>query len=331
MNALFALLLVGLAVGVAWVGVGGADLRYLFGVIVPYAAISLFLIGLIAKVIGWAKAPVPFRIVTTAGQQKSLDWIERNRFEAPHRTWEVIVRMALEVFFFRSLFRNTKAELRDGPRLVYGTTKLLWALGLAFHWTFLVIFIRHFVYFAEPVPSWILLLQSLDGFFQIGLPVLYLTDAIFVMALTYLFFRRLFNPHLRYMSLVADYFPLLLILGIACTGLLMRYTSMRVDITDVKLLATSLVTFAPVVPAGLGTLFFVHLFLVSVLLIYFPTSKLMHMPGVFLSPTRNLANNSREARHINPWNPVVKTHTYEEWEDEFRDVLKAADMPVEKE
>jgi len=27
----------------------------------------------------------------------------------------------------------------------------------------------------------------------------------------------------------------------------------------------------------------------------------------------------------------VKLHTYEEYEDEFRDVMKAADMPLEKE
>jgi nitrate reductase gamma subunit len=331
MNALIALILVGLAAGVAWAGVGGANLRYLFGVIVPYAAISLFLIGLVYKIFSWAKAPVPFRIVTTTGQQKSHAWIHRNRFEAPHYTWEVIVRMALEVLLFRSLFRNTKAELREGPRLVYGSTKILWLFGLAFHWMFLLIFVRHFVFFAEPVPNWILTIQSLDGFFQIGLPVLYLSDLVFVAALSYLVLRRVLNRHVRYISLVADYFPVLLILAIACTGILMRYTSWRVDITDVKLLATSLVTFAPTVPASLGTLFFVHLFLVSVLLIYFPTSKLMHMPGVFMSPTRNLANNSRERRHINPWNPVVKTHTYEEWEDEFREVMKAADMPVEKE
>ena len=132
-------------------------------------------------------------------------------------------------------------------------------------------------------------------------------------------------------SLVADYFPLLLLLAIGTTGVLMRYTTWRVDITDVKVLAAGLASFSPVVPETLGTLFFVHLFLVSVLLIYFPLSKLMHMPGVFLTPTRNLANNSRAVRHVNPWNPTVKKHTYEEWEDEFRDVMKAAELPVEKE
>ena len=55
----------------------------------------------------------------------------------------------------------------------------------------------------------------------------------------------------------------------------------------------------------------------------------MHMGGVFLSPTRNLANNSRSRRHINPWNAPVKTHTYAEWEEEFRDKMLAAGIPVE--
>jgi hypothetical protein len=57
----------------------------------------------------------------------------------------------------------------------------------------------------------------------------------------------------------------------------------------------------------------------------------MHMGGVFLSPTRNLANTNRMKRHINPWNSPVKVHTYEEWEDEFRDKIKAAGLPLERE
>ena len=71
--------------------------------------------------------------------------------------------------------------------------------------------------------------------------------------------------------------------------------------------------------------------MVSLLLIYFPFSKLMHFAGVFMSPTRNLANTNRVKRHVNPWNADVKNHTYEEWEDEFRDVMKACELPLEKE
>ena len=78
-------------------------------------------------------------------------------------------------------------------------------------------------------------------------------------------------------------------------------------------------------------IFYIHLFLVSVLAIYFPFSKLMHLGGVFLSPTRNLANNSRAQRHINPWNPDIKIRTYEEYEDEFREKMKSVGLPVEKE
>jgi len=69
---------------------------------------------------------------------------------------------------------------------------------------------------------------------------------------------------------------------------------------------------------------------VSVLIAYIPFSKITHMAGVFLSPTRNLSNNSRFKRHINPWNYPVPVHTYEEYEEEFRDKMIEAGLPVEK-
>jgi hypothetical protein len=71
--------------------------------------------------------------------------------------------------------------------------------------------------------------------------------------------------------------------------------------------------------------------LVSILLMYFPFSKLMHMAGIFLSPTRNLPANTRAQRHVNPWNYPVEVHTYEEYEDDFREKMIEAGLPVEKE
>ena len=109
----------------------------------------------------------------------------------------------------------------------------------------------------------------------------------------------------------------------------MRYF-VKTDIVSVKELTMGLVTFHPKVPEGVGTIFYIHVFLVSVLLIYFPFSKLMHMGGVFLSPTRNLANNNRMKIHVNPWNYPVKVHTYEAYEDEFREKMVEAGLPVEK-
>ena len=82
---------------------------------------------------------------------------------------------------------------------------------------------------------------------------------------------------------------------------------------------------------GLNPLFFTHVALVSVLLIYFPFSKLMHMGGIFLSPTRNMRCNTREVRHVNPWNnPDAPYRTYAEYEDDFRDLMAEAGLPLEK-
>ena len=238
--------------------------------------------------------------------------------------------MILEVFLFRSLFRNTKAELRNGPTLVYGSSKYLWVGALAFHWSFLIIFLRHFRYFTEPLPVFVPFIQNLDGFFQIGVPIIYITNVVIVVALTFLFLRRIIDPKLKYFSLSSDYFPLFLLLSIAITGILMRYFT-KIDIVSIKELAIGLFSFQPVVPEGIGIMFFIHLFLVCALLIYFPFSKLMHMGGIFFSPTRNLANNNRMKRHINPWNPDVKIHTYEEYEDDFRDLMKNVGLPLDKE
>ncbi len=315
---------------IAYIGVGAAHLNYLFGVIIPYAAFAIFIIGIIYRVLQWAARPVPFRIPTTAGQEKSFPWIKQNKIDNPSSGLGVIIRMAFEVLLFRSLFRNTRTELTGGPKLSYASAKWLWMAGLAFHWTFLIILVRHLRLFLEPVPSSIKLVESLDSFFQVGAPLLYLTDVIFLFAVTYLFLRRVFIPQLRYISLPADYFPLFLIFGIGATGVLMRYF-FKVSVVSAKELTMGFVNFNPKIPEGIGVIFYIHLFLISILFAYFPFSKLTHMAGVFLSPTRNLANNNRAKRHINPWNYHVKVHTYEEYEDDFREFMKDAGIPVEKE
>lgn len=315
---------------IAYVGVAGANLRFIFGVIIPYAAFLLFVGGMVVRVLKWASSPVPFRIPTTCGQQKSLPWIKQSKLENPSGMLGVIGRMALEVLVFRSLFRNLKTQLQDDKQLTYGEAKWLWAAGLAFHWSFLIILIRHLRFFFEQVPFPVQMIEGIDGFLQIGAPLLYMTDLVLLGAVTYLFIRRVGLPQVRYISLIGDYFPLFLILGIGISGVLMRYF-IKTDIVSVKVLAMGLISFQPVVSDTIGVIFFIHLFLLSVLFAYFPMSKLVHMGGVFLSPTRNLANNSREKRHINPWNYPVHVHTYDEYENDFREKMKGAGLPVEKE
>lgn len=330
MKILYSFLAVLALVFVAMIGVQIPGLQYLFGVILPYIAFFVFIGGFIWKVMEWAKSPVPFRIPTTCGQGQSLPWIKQAKLDNPSTTGGVILRMLLEVFLFRSLFRNTKAEVHEGPKLVYGSSKWLWLFSLIFHYCFLVIVLRHMRLFMDPIPGFVNALEFGDGILQVGVPVLYQTDILFVLAISFLLLRRFILRQVRYISLPADYFPLFLILGIAVTGILMRFF-IRVDVVAIKQLTAGLAGFSPTINGEIGAIFFIHAFLVCTLLVYFPFSKLMHMGGVFLSPTRNMRNNSRMVRHINPWNnPNIRPHSYDSYEDEFRELMVEAGLPVEK-
>jgi nitrate reductase gamma subunit len=331
MGALISLIAVVALVLAALFAVGVGDLRFLVGVVVPGVAFAVFLVGILYRVVKWARAPVPFRIPTTCGQEKSLSWIRNQELENPSGSLGVIGRLLLEVLFFRSLFRNHFVEvIPDREKVNYIGTKYLWAAAMAFHWAMLVVVLRHFRFFVEPVPLWVQKLQAVDGFFQIGVPVVYATTVAFVAALGYLLLRRLADGKIRYISLPSDYFALYLLLGIGLSGMWMRHIE-KVDIVQVKAAIAGWTSLQPAVPAGVGVMYFVHVSLVSMLLVYFPFSKLLHMPGVFLSPTRNLANSNRAKRHVNPWNPQVNVHTYAEWEEEFRDKLVAAGYSLDKE
>ena len=70
---LFLLGLLGAVPGMGWV----------FGVVLPYLALAAFFGGMIYRVMGWANVPVPFRIPTTCGQQKSLPGSSRSHWKAP--------------------------------------------------------------------------------------------------------------------------------------------------------------------------------------------------------------------------------------------------------
>jgi len=329
-NYIFPLLSVIVLFLIAYAGVAAAGLEIIFGVIIPYIAIIFFIVGFVRRVINWSNSPVPFRITTTAGQEKSLPWIKQAKFDNPSTTFGVVVRMAMEILLFRSLFRNTKYVSTDEGKSSYGMELWLWIAALAFHYSFLVVVLRHFRFFLEPVPGCLQFLEKVDGFLQVGLPGVMASGIVLFIAVSYLFIRRIYIPQVRYISLAADYFPLFIIMGIAVSGILMRYF-LKADVVGVKELAMGIVTFHPTIPEGIGAIFYIHLFFVSVLVAYFPFSKLMHLGGVFLSPTRNLANTNRMKRHVNPWSYPVVVHTYDEYEEEFREKMIEAGLPVEKE
>ena len=246
MNIWYSLLLIVVLFLVALLGVQSP---LVFGVIIPYVAISIFILGIIYRVVKWARSPVPFRWPTTSGQQKSLSWIKANNLESPYNTWGVLGRMTLEILLFRSLFRNTKVELRDGSRILYGSEKFLWLGAMIFHWCFLIILLRHFRFFTEPVIEFVHWLQSVDGMFAISVPTFYISSILIVIALLYLLGRRFLNPQVRYISLFTDYFALFLLIAVAVSGIWMRHLD-KVDIVKVKELAMGLVAFSPTMPGG---------------------------------------------------------------------------------
>src|SRR4030042_6966613 len=165
------------------IGIEGICLFSLFAIFIPYVAVLLFVVGFIYRVLKWANSPVPFHIPTICGQQKSLPWIKADNIDSPSTTGGVVKRLALEILLFRSLLKNEKVEIDAPHRLLFRTSVLLWLGAMAFHWSLLVILLRHLRFFLEPVPSVVGILQRVDSIFQNLLPILYISDLIILIAL----------------------------------------------------------------------------------------------------------------------------------------------------
>lgn len=193
---------------------------------------------------------------------------------APLTTSGVVARMFREVVFFESLFRSNL---------------WIWIFGWLFHAALALVILRHLRYFTEPVWSWVVLIQPFGIY------------AGFAMAagLAGLWLRRVAVERIRYISGLSDHLMLLLLVLIAVSGLLMKFLT-HTDIVAVKAYMLGLLYFQWQ-PLPRDTSLLVHLALVMLLMVVFPFSKLLHAPGIFFSPTRNQADDSRERRHLAPW------------------------------
>jgi len=194
---------------------------------------------------------------------------------APETPTGAATRVLGDVLIFPSLF---KAD------------KLLWVAAWLFHATLAAILFRHLRYFTFPVPNLVLYME----------PVALIMGYIFGVAALVLFWRRLALPRTLYVSNLPDYLALTLLGAIAGTGIVMSYWA-HVNIVEVKAFALGLLTLRPVAPPQ-HPLFLIHFFLVQVLLVYFPFSKLLHAGGIFFSPSRAQPYRVQKAgeRHVNP-------------------------------
>ncbi len=224
-----------------------------------YLATLLLVVGLLYRISTYARTPAPLKIPTTP---------------APTTTGGVVLRMTREVVFFESLF---KANL------------WIWGLGWLFHASLLLVILRHLRYFTEPVWGLVAFIQPFGMYAGITM----------LLGLCGLWARRMFVERIRYISTPSDHLMLLLLIGIAASGLMMKFAA-HTDVIAVKTYFLGLMHFeVGMLPADL--LLMVHLSLVVSLLVVFPNSKLLHAPGVFFSPTRNQKDDSREKRHLSAW------------------------------
>jgi nitrate reductase gamma subunit len=193
---------------------------------------------------------------------------------APTTRAGVALRLAREVVLFESLF---KASL------------VTWALGWTFHAALAYELAHHLRYFTEPTPAWVALMHPYPLYAGLAL----------VAALAGLWLRRLAVDRVRYVTTPSDHLMLALLIAIAASGLAMKNLA-HTDIVAVKSFFLGLMTLeVRALPSD--PILALHLALVAALAIIFPFSKLLHAPGIFFSPTRNQADDPREARHLAPW------------------------------
>jgi nitrate reductase gamma subunit len=193
---------------------------------------------------------------------------------APRTRAGVAGRMAREVLLFESLFR---------------ANKWIWLFGWLFHVALAVVLVRHLRYFTEPVWTVVAIAQPFGiyaGFAMLA-------------GLAGLWARRFLVERIRYISTYSDHLMLALLVMIGVSGLMMKYVS-HTDIVAVKAFMLGLMRF-DLQPLPADGPLLVHLALVALLMAIFPASKLLHAPGVFFSPTRNQADDSRERRYVAPW------------------------------
>ncbi len=193
---------------------------------------------------------------------------------APTTSGGVVLRMLREVTLFESLF---KANL------------WIWLFGFMFHVALALVLLRHLRYFTEPVWSWVIWIQPFGIYGGLAM----------VAGLAALWGRRFLVERIRYISTLSDHLMLALLIGVGISGLSMKFV-VHTDIISVKEFFLGLMRF-DLQPLPVQPLLFVHLTLVALLIAIFPYSKLLHAPGLFFSPGRNQADDSRERRHLAPW------------------------------
>ena len=154
-----------------------------FFAVLFYFATAVCVVGLVARIVDYARTPAPLKIPTTP---------------APTTGSGVALRMVREVVFFESLFKGSKWT---------------WLFGWLFHASLLLVLLRHLRYFQDPVWAPIVFVQFFGTYAGITM----------VAGLAGLWVRRFLVDRVRYISTPSDHLHLALLIAIALSGLSMRF------------------------------------------------------------------------------------------------------------
>lgn len=224
------------------------------GQVLPYMAAGVFLTGTGVRVVKWLRTPVPFHLTL---------------FPVPESTLGKVKSLAVEFFLCKSLYRHGKN---------------LWLLTWFFHLSLAMVLAGHIfgIYFLRcqfslvgfSVASSCTISRILGG--SAGI--------IMVATLGGMLCRRIFLPMVRKLSEPENFLLLLLLMAVAMSGILMYLPGYHVDLPSVRSYIGSLVRFSPI-PLPHNRLFVFHLALVSLFLVCFPFSRMLHSIGFFVIRT----------------------------------------------
>jgi nitrate reductase gamma subunit len=225
---------------------------FVFGSVLPYLAIAVFLGGTILRIADWLGKPVPFQLTL---------------FPAPQGRIAGVVAVMREFVFCGTLFRENR---------------LLWVWVWSFHLSLAMILVGHALGICFLRGQFTLVGASAGTSNALSVTLGALMGAVMTISLIVLLRRRIFIPEARILTDRLAWFDLLLLLAIAFSGLAMYLPGYHADLVAVRGYMKGLLTLRPG-PLPANPAFVIHFSLVNFLLLYFPFSQLIHSAGFFVN------------------------------------------------
>ena len=228
--------------------------RIIVGVVLPYVAVLVFVVGMIYQLMTWKRLASPTMTL----------------FPAPSTEQENTLNTLKEVVLFKSLFHGDR---------------VLWVFAWVFHAVLALIALGHLRVFTNVDAVLRALgmseanIQTMSGSAGGAAGVLILISVALLLV------RRLALQRAREITGVADYAALLLIAAIILTGDVMRFGPEHFDLTLTREYFAGLATFSDVtaMDALKNNVFLVHMCLAFVLIMFIPFSKILHLGGIFFT------------------------------------------------